>query len=249
MNEECISCECQKIENMIRHTIWSAGKSRIVIGISGGIDSAVAAGLSAKAIGGGNVYGYMLPSDVTPKEDIEDGRALCEKFGINFLVVPITEIQKAFETLTGYEETDYLRGNLMARIRMTALYYFANRDSALVCGTSNRSEYMLGYSTKHGDDSADIQPLLHLLKKDVRAVASEISVPQAIIDKKPSAGLYKGQSDEDEIGHTYDSIDRAIENLEANSYMPENEEEKSILELIKKAAHKRTGPPNLLKTE
>jgi NAD+ synthase len=135
----------------------------------------------------------------------------------------------------------------MARIRMTALYYFANRDSALVCGTSNRSEYMLGYSTKHGDDSADIQPLLHLLKKNVRAVASEIGVPQAIIDKKPSAGLYKGQSDEDEIGFTYDAIDRAIENLEANSYMPENEEEDSILKLIKKAAHKRTGPPNLLK--
>ncbi|UUX91488.1 NAD+ synthase [Methanoplanus endosymbiosus] len=246
MNEECISCECQKIENMIRHTIWSAGKSRIVIGISGGIDSAVAAGLSAKAIGGENVYGYMLPSDVTPKEDIEDGKALCEKFGINFSVVPITDIQKAFERLPGYEDTDYLRGNLMARIRMTTLYYFANRDNALVCGTSNRSEYLLGYSTKHGDDSADIQPLLHLLKKNVRAVAHEIGVTEEIIEKKPSAGLYKGQSDEEELGFSYDTIDKAIENLEENGWKAGNDEEEAILKMIVNSAHKRTGAPNLL---
>jgi len=248
MNEECISCECQKIENMIRHTLWSSGRSRIVIGISGGIDSAVAAGLSAKAIGGENVYGYMLPSDVTLNEDIEDGEALCKKFKINFSVVPIKEIQKAFETLPGYQETDYLRGNLMARIRMTTLYYFANRDNALVCGTSNRSEYLLGYSTKHGDDSADIQPILHLLKKDVRKVASEIGVPEEIIDKKPSAGLYKGQSDEEELGFSYDTIDRVVENLEGNGWKAEGEEEEAILKLIINSAHKRTGPPNLLNT-
>ncbi|ADN37337.1 NAD+ synthetase [Methanolacinia petrolearia DSM 11571] len=243
----CEGCECEKIEQMIRHTFWSSGRKRIVIGISGGIDSALAGVLSSKAIGGENVYGYFLPSDVTPEKDKEDVEDLCNKFGINLAIVPISSILRSFETISGYTETKYLKGNLMVRIRMTLLYYYANLNDGLVCGTSNKTEYILGYCTKHGDEAADIQPLLHLYKTDVRRLAKEAGVPETILNKEPSAGLYTGQTDEDEIGFSYEEIDAALRSLEENGWRAAGKTEEDILEKVKNTAHKRNGPPNLLK--
>ena len=243
----CEGCECERIEQMIRHTFWSSGRKRIVIGLSGGIDSALAGVLSSNAIGGGNVYGYFLPSDVTPEQDLEDVEDLCNKFGINLAIVPISSILRSFEATPGYTETKYLKGNLMARIRMTLLYYYANLNDGLVCGTSNKTEYLLGYSTKHGDEAADIHPLLHLYKTDVRRLAKETGVPETILNKEPSAGLYTGQTDEDEIGFSYDEIDEALRSLEENGWKASGKTEEDILEKVKNTAHKRNGPLNLLK--
>lgn len=243
----CEGCECEKIEQMIRHTFWSSGRKRIVIGLSGGIDSALAAVLSAGAIGGGNVYGYFLPSDVTPEKDLDDVEELCGKFGINHTIIPISPIIRSFEGIPGYTETRYLKGNLMARIRMTLLYYYANLNDGLVCGTSNKTEYLLGYCTKHGDEAADIQPLLHLYKTGVRRLAKEAGVPDAILNKEPSAGLYTGQTDEDEIGFSYEEMDDALRSLEENGWKASGKIEEEILEKVKNTAHKRNGPPNLLK--
>ncbi len=247
MKELCEGCECEKIEQMIRHTVWSSGRRKIIIGLSGGIDSALAAVLCTRAVGAENVLGYMLPSSVTPKEDIDDVKALCEKFKIKLSIVPITDIITEFSNIEDFTDTPYLLGNVMARIRMTILYYYANLNQGLVCGTSNKSEYLLGYSTKHGDDAGDIEPILHLYKSEVRILSAFTGVTHEIIDKTPSAGLYSGQSDEEEIGFTYAVIDEALKNLEANNWKPLNDTESAILEKVKNAAHKRNSPPNLLK--
>jgi NAD+ synthase len=152
----------------------------------------------------------------------------------------------AFREIPGFIESPYLLGNLMARIRMTVLYYHANRDHHLVCGTSNRSEYMLGYCTKFGDNAADLQPILHLYKSDVYIMARELGIPEPIITKAPSAGLWAGQSDEGEIGLSYDQIDTSLRALEDHGWQPENPTEVKVFSIMTKNGHKRLCAPNLL---
>jgi NAD+ synthase len=247
MEDLCEGCECERIEQMIRHNFWSSGKKKIIIGLSGGIDSALSAVLSTKAIGSGNVYGYFLPSDITPEEDFKDVEELCQKLGISKTIVPISPILSSFSEIPGYEDTNYLKGNLMARIRMTLLYYYANSNEGIVCGTSNKTEYLLGYCTKHGDEAADIQPILHLYKTDVHRIAIEAGVPESILNKKPSAGLYHEQTDEEELGYSYIEIDAALRSLEANHWKAKEKIEEDLLKRIKSSAHKKNSPPNLLK--
>ncbi|KAF1078345.1 NAD+ synthase [Methanogenium sp. MK-MG] len=247
MKQTCeIGCECERIEQMIRHTLWSSGAKGFVVGISGGVDSALAAVLCARAVGGERVLGIALPSPVTPDADLRDGKDLCAAFDIPFKTIPIEPMLSAFAGMEGFEKNSYLSGNLMARIRMTTLYYHANRLHYLVCGTSNRSEYMLGYSTKYGDSAADIQPILHCYKTRVYALAKEVGVPAPIIEKPPSAGLWPGQSDEAEIGLTYATIDSALISLEANNWTASNAQEELILGKVQASMHKRMTPPNLL---
>ncbi len=152
----------------------------------------------------------------------------------------------AFKTLPGFTESPYLLGNLMARIRMTVLYYHANQDHRLVCGTSNRSECMLGYCTKYGDNAADFQPIVHLYKTEVYEMAREMKIPEPILTKTPSAGLWAGQSDEGEIGLSYAEIDAALRNLEANGWKAASPAEEKVLARAQKNAHKRLAAPSLL---
>ncbi|WFN33804.1 NAD+ synthase [Methanogenium sp. S4BF] len=247
MKQTCeTGCECERIEQMIRHTLWSSGAKGFVVGISGGVDSALAAALCARAVGGERVVGIALPSPVTPEADLKDGADLCAAFDIPFKTISIEPMLNAFAGMEEFEKTPYLNGNLMARIRMTTLYYHANRLHHLVCGTSNRSEYMLGYCTKYGDNAADIQPILHCYKTRVFALAEEVGVPAPIIEKAPSAGLWPGQSDEADIGFTYAEIDRALASLEANNWTASNAQEELILGKVQASMHKRMGPPNLM---
>jgi len=241
-----IGCECERIEQMIRHTLWSSGAKGIVIGVSGGVDSALAAALCARAVGGGNVLGISFPSEVTRQEDIDDARRLCDLFAIPFRVVPIAPFLNAAAAMDDYEETPYLKGNFMARIRMTLLYYHANRLGGLVCGTSNKSEYLLGYCTKYGDNAADIQPIIHMYKSRVYECATEVGVPASIIEKTPSAGLWPGQSDESDIGFTYHQIDAALSSLEANRWQAQSATEEMILGKVRASMHKRIPAPSLL---
>ncbi len=240
-------CQAERIEQMIRYTLWDSGRRGVVVGLSGGVDSAVAAALSARAIGGENVLGLLMPSAVTAEEDLQDARDLCGQLGIAWMEVSIEPMLQPFRQTSDFQDTPYLVGNLMARIRMTLLYYTANREERLVCGTSNRSEYMLGYTTKYGDSAADYQPILHLYKTEVYALAAELGIPERIRSKAPSAGLWQGQTDERELGLAYADIDAALAELEGNTWTPRSEIQEQVLQLVQKSEHKRLAPPSLLR--
>jgi len=241
-----LGCRMGQVEQMIRYAYWTSGCTGIVVGLSGGVDSAVAASFCCRAIGGEKVIGLSLPSSVSNPADITDAAALCEKTGMEHRVVSIEPMLDGFKTMPEFKETRYLLGNLMARIRMAVLYYHANRDQKIVCGTSNRSEYMLGYCTKFGDNAADLQPLLHLYKTDVYDYAQELGIPESIIKKAPSAGLWEGQSDEKEIGLSYTEIDTSLKALEHQQWQAVTPTEEKVLGLVKKSEHKRLLAPNLL---
>ncbi|HRX33771.1 MAG: NAD+ synthase [Methanoregulaceae archaeon] len=246
MNEEDRACALGRVEQMIRHAVWSSGCSGLVIGISGGVDSAVAAAMCCRALGGSRVLGLTLPTHVTTPEDIEDASALCRQLSMEHRTIPIDPILESYRTLPGYREDRFLEGNLMARTRMAILYYYANLEGRLVCGTSNRTEYLIGYCTKHGDSAADIQPIIHLYKTEVYQAARDLEIPDTIIAKSPTAGLWAGQTDEDELGLTYPEIDDALKALQANGWKSTNPVEERVLSLVQKSEHKRLDPPSLL---
>ena len=241
-----LGCRMGQVEQMIRYAYWTSGSKGIVVGLSGGVDSAVAATFCCRAIGGEKVFGLSLPSSVSNPADIKDAAVLCKQIGMKHRVVNIEPMLEGFRTMPEFNESRYLLGNLMARTRMAVLYYHANRDQKIVCGTSNRSEYMLGYCTKFGDNAADLQPLLHLYKTEVFDYAQELGIPESIIKKAPSAGLWEGQSDEEEIGLSYAEIDHSLRALELQGWIAATPTEEKVLGLVKKSEHKRLLAPNLL---
>jgi len=244
-----IGCEITRIENLIRQGIWSSGADGLVLGISGGIDSAVVAALATAAVGSDRVAAFFLPSATTPPADETDVRELCDKLTLPLQVIPIDDIIEAYRRIEGFVDEPHLTGNLMARTRMAILYYQANLRNYLVIGTSNRTEYLIGYCTKWGDNAADIQPILHLLKKEVYLLGEELAIPDAIMKKQPSAGLWKGQSDEKEIGIPYSELDSALASLEENAWKAETEIQERVLSLVKKSAHKRLPALSLAGTD
>lgn len=242
----CIGCEIIKVKDLIRSAIWESGADGVVIGISGGIDSAVAAVLAVKSLEAKRVLGVFMPaSESSPDE--ADARLLADFLGIELLTVPLEKPLKALMAAPNITDTPLSAGNASARLRMTVLYNIAAARHYLVCGTSNKTEYLIGYSTKWGDGAADIQPLLHLYKKDVYAIAKELELPEILITKAPSAGFFAGQTDEKEIGMTYEELDAALFSLELNEGVPQNSIEERVVDLIQKSAHKRNPPKNRFK--
>ena len=162
-----IGCAITRIKDLIRQTLWASGAKGVVVGISGGIDSAVAAAIAVKALGPEHVLGVHMPSASSSPLDLADAKDFCDKFGIELMTVPLGDVVSAAFSDPYLTDTPILRGNYTSRLRMATLYNIAAARGFLVCGTSNKTEYMIGYSTKWGDAAADIQPLLHLWKKDV----------------------------------------------------------------------------------
>lgn len=201
--------ECDRIIAFIRECLAGAGCSRVVLGLSGGVDSALVAALCAQAIGADNVKALILPYRTSNPESEAHARLVIEQLGLPWAKFDITDIVAPF--LARCPEMDERRkGNLMARGRMMALFDESAAFGGLVAGTSNRTETLLGYFTLHGDGAAAFKPIVHLYKCQVRQLSRHMGVPEPIISKAPSADLWAGQTDEGELGFTYDEADQVL---------------------------------------
>jgi NAD+ synthase len=193
----------------IRDEIRRADFQRAAIGISGGIDSAVVAYLTTEALGAANVLGLRMPYRTSSAESLDHAMLVIEDLGINHDTINISPmVDPLFERFP--DINSLRRGNAMARQRMIILYDQSAAWNALVVGTSNKTETLLGYSTLFGDSAAAIQPIGDLYKHQVRQLAHALGVPAAIIDKPPSADLWPGQTDEGELGYSYDEADQLL---------------------------------------
>jgi NAD+ synthase len=196
----------------IKEELRRSGFRRGVVGLSGGLDSSVCAALAARALGAKQVLGIILPYKDIARGDIKDARAVAKKIGIRTLLVDISPMVDAY--FSRYPTKNRVRiGNKMARERMSILYDQSAREKALILGTSNKTELLLGYGTIHGDMACAINPLGDLYKTQVRALAAHLRIPARIIKKAPTAGLWPGQTDEEEIGLSYAEIDKILYEL------------------------------------
>lgn len=219
-----------------------AGALGYAVGLSGGIDSATTAALCQRAVGE-NVLGVLMPCHSRP-EDAEMARLVADAFGLETVTVDLGAAYDAMLASLPDGLRDIAMANIKPRLRMAALYALAQTNSYLVAGTGNASELMVGYFTKYGDGGVDVEPLGNLYKWQVRSLAAELEVPQPIIDRPPSAGLWAGQTDEEELGITYKDLDAT---LAAVTLGQTHGIEPSLLmrvqQLIAASAHKRAMPP------
>ena len=193
----------------IRNEIRKFGFSSVVLGLSGGIDSAVVCELAARALGPEHVLGLMMPYRTSSDESLDHARLMVERLGIASELMPVSDVVDAF--FTGIEDASRLRrGNVMARSRMLYLYDVSARDGRLVLGTSNKTELLLGYGTIFGDMASAINPVGDLYKTQLQGLARHLGIPAPLVDKPPSADLWEGQSDEEDLGFSYESVDRLL---------------------------------------
>ncbi len=223
----------------LQDEVYKSGLKNVVLGISGGIDSAVVAILAKKAFGE-DVLGIMMPSSYSSQNSLDDALTLCKKFDIKYEQISIAPILEAYFK---DKDTSNLRiGNFSARARMSVLYDVSAREGALVLGTSNKSELLLGYGTLFGDLASAINPIGDLYKSQIFEFAKYLGVPSKIITKPPSADLWEGQSDEDDLGFTYAQIDKALEAFVDNRMSEEEMKEANfnpkLIKLIKDKIYK-----------
>lgn len=207
----------QKLVAFLQDEVKKAGFERVVLGLSGGVDSAVVATLCKKAFGT-NMLAVMIPSDTTNPIHMSHALMLCEKFDIEAEHVSIKNMLHAYPLEL---RTPLRKGNLAARLRMAVLYDISARERAIVVGTSNKSEIILGYGTMYGDTACGINPIGSLYKTQIFALARHLGVIDEIINKAPSADLWEGQSDEEELGYRYKDLDAAMFDIFDNGLKPE----------------------------
>lgn len=202
------------IESFIAHAVEASGRTGVVLGLSGGVDSALVAKLCADALGARRVLALGLPEG-DGGSDLADARAYAKALGIAFRVIDIAPFVASLEAGLKPRKADRVaRGNLRARVRMVVSYYVANTEGRIVMGTGNKSELLTGYFTRWGDGGVDFLPIGDLYKTQVREMARRLGVPKKIVDKTPTAGLWPGQTDEGELGMAYDDLDRVLLGLE-----------------------------------
>jgi NAD+ synthase len=207
----------KRIRRFIKEYVENAGADGIVLGMSGGIDSGTVAAISSLSIGGNKVTGLMLPEKETyNSKDIDDAKVVAEKFCLETQVCDITlALEGFYETIPIFDPADKLcKGNIKARTRMIYLYYYANKLNKIVCGSSDKSETMMGYFTKWGDVAADISPLMDLYKTQVRKLAEHIGIPPELAAKPSTPALWPNQLAETELGIKYETLDLILYGLE-----------------------------------
>ena len=211
----------EDLVRFIRDEVHEVGFEKAVLGLSGGVDSSLCAYLASEALGNGNVYGINMPYRDSSIDGIGDARRVASQLEIHFLSIEITPmIDSYFES---FSDADQIRrGNKMARERMSILYDQSVQLNALVLGSSNKTEILLGYGTIYGDMACAINPLGDLYKTQVWDLAGEVGVPKEIIEKAPSADLWQGQTDEEELGFSYGEVDQLL-NLMIDNGLPQKE--------------------------
>lgn len=208
------------ITGFIRTELHRVGFKKALLGLSGGIDSALSLYLSTRALGPENVLVLRMPYKTSPADTLEDAQTMIDDLGVQSMTVEITEMVDPL--INHYDDMDKVRaGNIMARMRMIVLYDQSVAFNGLVMGTSNKTELLLGYSTVFGDSAAALQPIGDLYKTQVRQLARAIGVPEKVIQKAPSADLWQGQTDEGELGFTYEDVDQLLYLLVDQRYRPE----------------------------
>ena len=227
-------------------------KNGVIFGLSGGIDSGVIAYLCAESMKEKTLALIMPDSKISPKEETEDAIKIVDTLGINYKLIDINSIHKEYYNVL--EPNDLALGNLRARIRKNLLYYYANSKNLLVLGSSDKSEFNIGYFTKFGDGAADLLPIVSLYKTQIRQIAKELGLPNNIITKKSSPNLWPNHVAESEIGATYDEIDCILyciidKKLSVDETVSqtkiESETVEKIYQLYKKSEHKRITPEHL----
>ncbi len=239
----------KNIIKFIREELGKTPFHKGIIGLSGGLDSTVVAYLTAKAIGSKNALALILPFQITSLKNIADAKLVAKKLCICYKIINITPMLKVY--FKNFSKVNRIRlGNKIARERMSILYDLAKKEKALVIGTSNRTELLLGYFTKYGDAGVDIEPLGSLYKSQVYQLAEYLNIPRKIIKKVPSADLWKGQTDEGELGLSYKEMDEILYFLVDRKYKkkkilklgyPEKKIER-VESLFKNSFHKRNLP-------
>ena len=250
--EELVKCE-NEIEESIVRAVELSKMNGAIVALSGGIDSALVATLASRVV---DVYGLLLPDTASNSpDDVEDAQGLARSLGIDYELIEIDDIVAAVyasRPKAGPKKCKLAYANVKPRVRMILNYMAANLDGRIVLGTGNKTELLMGYFTKYGDGGVDLLPIADLYKTRVRQMAKHVGVPDAIIKKPPSAGLWKGQTDEKEMGISYEELDKILYGVFdlGLSYGEIKKETKvtekaftKIMERIKNNEHKRNMPP------
>ncbi len=242
----------KNIEDFIKKTVKNSNTNGLVLGLSGGIDSTLAAFLAQKAIKPKNILGITIPTNTTSKTDLDDAQKVANMLGIEYEIINIDEIINSFLTICPHKSNQLSESNIKARIRMLLLYQHANSMNRLVLGTSNRSELLVGYFTKYGDGASDLNPIGGLYKTQVWDLSRNLGVHDEIIEKAPTAGLQLNQTDEEELGMNYITLDTILYSLFDLNLDEEVVSEKlelplfevqRIKNIVKKTEHKRKLSP------
>ena len=201
-----------KLTAFLKNAFQKSGFSRAVIATSGGVDSSTSMVLTVRALGAGNVYPVLLPYGDLNAQGVVDARAVITMLGIPPGNATLVDVRPLVDQIISLDPAmdNVRRGNVMARVRMTVLFDLAKKYTALVIGTENRSEHLLGYFTRFGDEASDIEPLRTLYKTQVYKLAGFLKIPPSILEKQPTAGLWVGQTDEGEFGFTYKEADEIL---------------------------------------
>ncbi len=247
--EQDYSSISNKIQNSLKQKLEEIKSNGVIFGLSGGVDSVVTAYLCANSIKDNTTVLILPDSKISPKEETEDAIKVVDELGLNYRLLDINLIHGSYAK--NLEPNDKALGNLSARIRKNIIYYYANAKKLTVLGTSDKTEYLIGYFTKFGDGGADLLPIISLYKNQVRAIAKYLGVPDSIITKKSSPNLWKNHFAETELDASYEEIDCILyclfdEKLSIDDTIKRTEIDGTTVEkiynLYKKSKHKRITP-------